>query len=306
MARAECPDFPQSQWWKTLSHDAVNKYVQAKHGGDWTKYIDKWERQYQTVKNIYDKGSAIVIGKDRIKVAGENLRIYVDKIKLRVEVIHCLSKEVNSAPSETGSTQMVSISGDGSIDPVAGKEKARAAGCFECHGEYGRGGDNPAAPHLAGQNDIYIVKQLKELQKLPSGGTNTYGTIERHNKVMREKVISLNDSDIWNLASFFSKQPCRSSTEANYALDMPEAAKSCMKCHGNNGVSVFPEVPNIAGQKESYLTAQIKAFRKAARETGDTGDKDIRYHYIMSMKVKDLNIREIRNVSKYYASLRCE
>jgi cytochrome c553 len=49
--------------------------------------------------------------------------------------------------------------------------------------------------------------------------------------------------------------------EAGRALAMP-----CAACHGENGISVSPAIPNLAGQKSAYLVAQLKAFRGGARK----------------------------------------
>ncbi len=45
-----------------------------------------------------------------------------------------------------------------------------------------------------------------------------------------------------------------------------EFAEACAACHGQQGVSVEPEIPNLAAQKEAYLADQLKAFREGKRE----------------------------------------
>lgn len=42
-------------------------------------------------------------------------------------------------------------------------------------------------------------------------------------------------------------------------------AEACFACHGRTGVSVSPEIPNLAGQKAQYLENQLKAFRAKTR-----------------------------------------
>ncbi len=44
------------------------------------------------------------------------------------------------------------------------------------------------------------------------------------------------------------------------------AAATCVACHGANGVSAIPTYPNLAGQKEGYLLAQLKAFKSGERK----------------------------------------
>lgn len=40
----------------------------------------------------------------------------------------------------------------------------------------------------------------------------------------------------------------------------------CGACHGADGNSVNPEWPNLAGQHESYIAAQLALFRQGARD----------------------------------------
>jgi len=43
-------------------------------------------------------------------------------------------------------------------------------------------------------------------------------------------------------------------------------AMACGACHGENGVSVSPTIPNLAGQKIDYVTKQLKAFKSGGRK----------------------------------------
>lgn len=40
---------------------------------------------------------------------------------------------------------------------------------------------------------------------------------------------------------------------------------ACQACHGDNGISRSPRIPNIAGQQRAYLAAQLEAFRAGTR-----------------------------------------
>ena len=50
------------------------------------------------------------------------------------------------------------------------------------------------------------------------------------------------------------------------------AVNLCSTCHGPRGVSVSPEFPILAAQQESYLAAQIEAFRTHRRSEKDAHD----------------------------------
>ncbi|HEX7380857.1 MAG TPA: cytochrome c [Nevskiaceae bacterium] len=82
-----------------------------------------------------------------------------------------------------------------------------------------------------------------------------------------------------------------------YAAD-PEAGKAiysgtCAACHGANGISIAPIYPNVAGQKETYLVEQLKAFRDGKRENP-----------IMSPMAKGLSDTDIANIAAYVSRLK--
>ena len=70
--------------------------------------------------------------------------------------------------------------------------KAKAAVCGACHGVAGIS-INPIWPNLAGQQDQYLVKQLKAFK---SG--------ERKDPVMEAQAASLSDEDMENLAAYYA------------------------------------------------------------------------------------------------------
>ena len=69
-------------------------------------------------------------------------------------------------------------------------------------------------------------------------------------------------------------------------------AAVCAACHGSNGISVIPDYPNLAGQKEKYLQISIKAYRDGERKNP-----------IMSPMASGLSDTDIANLAAYYASL---
>ena len=75
-------------------------------------------------------------------------------------------------------------------DIAAGK--ARASSCMGCHGSMGVS-SNPAWPNLAGQNRLYLEKQL---QAFRDGN--------RQDPTMSAMARSLTDTDISNLAAYYS------------------------------------------------------------------------------------------------------
>jgi cytochrome c553 len=69
-------------------------------------------------------------------------------------------------------------------------------------------------------------------------------------------------------------------------------SNTCVPCHGSNGISSNPVWPDLAGQKESYLALQLKAFRDGDRK-----------HPLMTAMAQGLSDEDIANLAAYYNSL---
>ena len=69
-------------------------------------------------------------------------------------------------------------------------------------------------------------------------------------------------------------------------------AAMCAACHGQNGISVNPLWPSLAGQQEAYLVKQIKAFRDGERT-------DVS----MQPFVANLTDQDIEDIAAHYAAL---
>jgi len=69
-------------------------------------------------------------------------------------------------------------------------------------------------------------------------------------------------------------------------------AAACAACHGATGISANDMWPNLAGQKETYLAMQIKAFRDGTRKNP-----------MMSPMAAGLSDADIANLAAYYSSL---
>jgi cytochrome c553 len=72
-------------------------------------------------------------------------------------------------------------------------------------------------------------------------------------------------------------------------------ARMCTVCHGEFGVGVLPNAPNLAGQPEIYLAEQLKAYRSGKRS-----------NEIMSVIAKPLTDAEIGDLAAWFASIAIE
>lgn len=70
-----------------------------------------------------------------------------------------------------------------------------------------------------------------------------------------------------------------------------KAAFFCANCHGDNGISKYPDVPNLAGQNPVYLRNQIEAFASGKRKND-----------FMQGLVKVLDERSRQAIVHFYSS----
>lgn len=75
-------------------------------------------------------------------------------------------------------------------DAAAGKGKSAA--CAACHGVNGKS-SMPTNPHLAGQQEMYLVKAIKD-----------YRDGKRKDPMMSTMAANLSDADIADLAAFYA------------------------------------------------------------------------------------------------------
>jgi cytochrome c553 len=135
--------------------------------------------------------------------------------------------------------------------------------CAACHGDDGNS-TNPQVPSIAGQPKLFIENQLilfrEEL---------------RRSDQMAAVVKGLKDAEVVKLAEHFSKLPAKGMetgpVNAAFMKSGYERAKAlrCGICHladfsGQN------QIPRLAGQRESYLEAEMRAYRDGKRSGGDT------------------------------------
>ncbi len=75
-----------------------------------------------------------------------------------------------------------------------------------------------------------------------------------------------------------------------------ELAETCVACHGNDGISLNPIWPKLAGQNPKYLATQLHEFKK-----GPDGNRNNAVMYGIAMTLTDANINDL---AEYYATLK--
>lgn len=145
-------------------------------------------------------------------------------------------------------------------DSAAGRAKAEAERCFECHGAEGQGDGqaNARFARLAGQRADYLLQQLKN-----------YRSGARKHDVMRLNTQHLDDADLLDIAAYFASRP---PMQGDHGKGDGEAGRSlyqqaCAACHGEQGQGghAEPAAPRLAGQDAHYLAQQLLDWRSAWR-----------------------------------------
>ena len=135
--------------------------------------------------------------------------------------------------------------------------------CAACHGDDGNS-TNPQIPSIAGQPKLFIETQLvlfrEEIRKSDQ---------------MAAVVKGMKDAEIVKLAEHFSKLPAKAmeTGPADKALTQRGSQRAkelrCGICHLSD-FSGQKQMPRLAGQREAYLAAELRAYRDGKRAGGDT------------------------------------
>jgi cytochrome c553 len=140
----------------------------------------------------------------------------------------------------------------------AGRGKPLAYTCLGCHGIEGYRNAYPSyrVPKLGGQKSAYLVVALQGYRD----GSRTHPT-------MAAQASSLSDQQIEDVAAYLAslgKDTVENGGAAGASLD---AAQTCSACHGQNGISLSPTWPTLAGQHEDYLVNALNQYRDGRRKS---------------------------------------
>ena len=175
--------------------------------------------------------------------------------------------------------------------------KTKSAACGGCHGVDGNS-PAPAFPKLAGQNEAYIIKQVKDFK------ANT----TRKNEIMFGMVAALSDEDSADIGAYFQAQNLAQAApfdEAKAAAglelykggNLQTGIPACQACHGPAGRGTAGiGYPQLGGQYVEYTLAQLKAFKDGSRTNDDK--------MLMRSIVEKMSDEDMDAVANYIASLK--
>ncbi|WP_371868076.1 c-type cytochrome [Pseudoduganella rivuli] len=156
----------------------------------------------------------------------------------------------------------------------AGRVKAEAERCLECHVQPGiaqghSAGEDGKFARLGGQQHAYIVKQVQDFR---AG--------RRKNDFMAMMANSVSDEDVADIAAYFAAQPAMPAAAkeggkggatpgvAAVLFRQGDAARkvaACAACHGAGGEGIAGVAPVIGGQGRRYLSQQLHNWRSGER-----------------------------------------
>ena len=175
--------------------------------------------------------------------------------------------------------------------------KTKAAACGGCHGMDGNS-PIPAYPKLAGQNEAYITKQVKDFK------ANT----TRQNAIMLGMVAALSDEDAADIGAYFQSQKLSAAApfddsklaagrEIYKGGNLQTGVPACQACHGPDGSGTAGiGYPQLGGQYVDYTLAQLKAFKEGSRSNDDK--------MLMRSIVEKMSEEDMVAVANYIASLK--
>jgi len=151
-------------------------------------------------------------------------------------------------------------------DPKSGESKV--AVCSACHGADG----NSVVglwPSLAGQNEKYLLKQLRLVKSGDRVIDSMVGLLD-----------NLDDSDLEDISAFYASKKNKvgqveeSKLELGrklyYAGILEKGVPSCSACHSPRGLGNGPAAyPLLSGQQPDYVAKALKDYRSGARINED-------------------------------------
>lgn len=172
-------------------------------------------------------------------------------------------------------------------------QKVAASICSSCHGPTGAS-TSPVFPRLAGQQEIYLVAQLKAFK------AKTRGEADAHDYMWGMATL-LDDSVIAKIAHYYAEQKPAPGIPGDAKLiargrllyekgDPTHNVVACSTCHGESalGASIFPR---LAGQHAAYVVRQLEVIQHNSRDSP-----------IMHGVIKELDAGGMKAVAEYVQS----
>jgi cytochrome c553 len=178
-------------------------------------------------------------------------------------------------------------------DDIATGAQLAAKHCAACHGVTGQS-VTAEFPSLAGQNEKYLAKQLRD-----------FASGQRDSTVMDMKAAVLSECSIRAVSRYYQSQapqvkPAKDAVLAGAGAFVYERGNpytglpACVSCHGTGGRG-NAELPRLAGQHPLYLERQLKRFVDRSREADNA---------VMNVIAARMTELEMKAVVEYLGALK--
>ncbi len=178
------------------------------------------------------------------------------------------------------------------------------ARCVACHGAQAAGNAGLQAPPLAGQDEAYLVRQLRQFRNRQRGGESPSPAVAGMQAVAQALP---DDAAIDALARHLSRLKPPAVKASPPAAGSPQMAGKalysvCMACHGSGGEGNRPlAAPRLNHLPAWYTLAQLNAYRSDQRGTHADDLPGRQMHQVAKEAVADDDAA--RAVAEYIATL---
>ena len=301
-----CPPVPATEWRGELTATDIRDEVEKQFDGNWSAYIAHWERQSDISKDVLErkKPTSVTFGKPIDPKSSKNLQSFIDGIGQRIKSAYCLAK-IHQIKKST--VEIADLNPEALARHIkSGKQIAETVGCPSCHGERGISAKEDI-PNIAGQKPGYLLNQLRALGEKKVANIYPFGKTLRDHNAMRQWARELTPENKLSLAVYYSVQNCRAGEDIKKTdPPRPRVVDICLTCHGGgNALSSFV-IPRLAGQKQSYLQNELRAFRMTKGSSKAFSFGNPRYHQYMSAIAEPLTNEEIAALANWFSAQRCE
>lgn len=156
--------------------------------------------------------------------------------------------------------------------------------CAGCHGTDGAS-MGPATPNIAGLSETYFTDTMLAFK---SG--------DRASTIMGRLAKGYTEEEIKLMAGYFAKMPMASTSQKTDAAKVAAGeklyAKSCSKCHDENGAVADDDAGILASQWIPYLTYVMEDYKAGTTEMPKK----------MKKKVDALSDAELEALLQFFAS----
>ena len=131
---------------------------------------------------------------------------------------------------------------------AADEIEAKAQLCAACHGDKGVPTDPKTIPPIWGQQQSYLMKQLRDFR---NG--------ERPSTIMSPIAKGLAEGDLRKMAAYFAAKTWPAKRASANQLSPPKGTDQCRACHQPN-FEGGPPAPRLAGLSYEYMVQEMREF----------------------------------------------